>query len=391
MSDDAKGKKPFRQDQPVHPSLHFELSSSQAVCHFTGDWNISAGGDLESVNQTWHSFFEQDLAVKQIKLKVHSQVNWDSRLVAFISAKKKVLLKNGIEVDGDFPEKLNQLIDLRSDQVESTKDSSVSPVSGSFLDWWEPFCNWLSSPFNFLGAWVISLLMLPLLKTQMRIRDLIMECRQCGAAALPIVTLISFLTGLTMAFVGSVQLEKFNAKIYIADLVCLAMVREMGALMVGIIMAGRTGASFAAEIGSMKLNEELDSLRTFGLSPMEFLVLPRTLALLIMTPMLTIYADIVGMLGGLTVGTQIMDFSVSHYIEQTQASISGMWEVFSGLLKSLAFGLIIGLVGCFKGLHTGNSSVSLGRSVTSSVVTAVTLIVITDAVFEIVFSTLELR
>ena len=387
----AKGKTTFRQDQPVHPSLHFELSSSQAICHFTGDWNISAGGDLSSINQTWRSFFEQDLNVKQIKFKVHSQVNWDSRLVSFISAKKKVLSENGIEVDGDFPEKLSQLINLRSDQVESTKNSSVSRVSGSFTDWCVPFWHWLSSPFNFLGAWIISLLMLPLLKTQMRVRDLITECRQCGAAALPIVTLISFLTGLTMAFVGSVQLEKFNAKIYTADLVCLAMVREMGALMVGIIMAGRTGASFAAEIGSMKLNEELDSLRTFGLSPMEFLVLPRTLALLIMTPMLTIYADIVGMLGGLTVGTQIMDFSVSHYIEQTQASITGMWEVFSGLLKSLAFGLIIGLVGCFKGLHTGNSSVSLGRSVTSSVVTSVTLIVITDAVFVIVFSIFELR
>lgn len=391
MSDDAKEKKTFRQDQPVHPSLHFELSSSQAICHFTGDWNISAGGDLSSINQTWRSFFEQDLNLKQIKFKVHSQVKWDSRLVSFISAKKKVLSENGIEVDGDFPEKLSQLINLRSDHIDSTKASSRLPVSGSFFEWWVQFYKWLSSPLNFLGAWIISLLMLPFLKTQMRIRDLITECRQCGAAALPIVTLISFLTGLTMAFVGSVQLEKFNAKIYIADLVCLAMVREMGALMVGIIMAGRTGASFAAEIGSMKLNEELDSLRAFGLSPMEFLVIPRTLALLIMTPMLTIYADIVGMLGGLTVGTQIMDFSVIHYIEQTQASISGMWEVFSGLLKSLAFGLIIGLVGCFKGLHTGNNSVSLGRSVTSSVVTAVTLIVITDAVFEIVFSALELR
>ena len=152
MSFDAKEKKTLRQDQPVHPSLHFELSSSQAVCHFTGDWNISAGGDLESVNQTWHSFFEQDLAVKQIRLKVHSQLNWDSRLVAFISAKKKVLLKNGIEVDGDFPEKLNQLIDLRSDHVESTKDSSVSPVSESFLDWWEPFLPLVIKPVQLFGS-----------------------------------------------------------------------------------------------------------------------------------------------------------------------------------------------------------------------------------------------
>jgi phospholipid/cholesterol/gamma-HCH transport system permease protein len=238
---------------------------------------------------------------------------------------------------------------------------------------------------------VISLLSLGALKTQMRVGDFIQACRQCGASALPIVTLISFLTGLTMAFVGSVQLEKFNAKIYIADLVCLAMVREMGALMVGIIMAGRTGASFAAELGNMKLNEELDALRTFGIHPMEFLVLPRTLALLVMTPMLVVYADIVGILGGLTVGVQVMDFSVSHYIEQTQAAVVGIWEVYSGLLKSIFFGLIIGLVGCYKGLHSGSDSSALGRSVTSAVVVSVTLIVVADALFEVIFNAMELR
>jgi phospholipid/cholesterol/gamma-HCH transport system permease protein len=194
-----------------------------------------------------------------------------------------------------------------------------------------------------------------------------------------------------MAFVGSVQLEKFNAKIYVADLVSLAMVREMGALMVGIVMAGRTGAAFAAELGSMKLNEEIDSLKTFGISPMQFLVLPRTMALLIMTPLLTLYADVVGILGGLAVGTQVMDFSVLHYFEQTQTALKGMWEVYSGLVKSLAFGLIIGLVGCFKGLRSGNDSASLGRAVTSAVVTSITLIVVCDALFEIVFSYLDLR
>ena len=120
----------------------------------------------------------------------------------------------------------------------------------------------------------------------MRLSDLLSICRDCGASALPIVTLIAFLTGLTMAFVGSVQLEKFNATIYIADLVSLAMVREMGALMVAIVMVGRTGASFAAELGSMKIGEEIESLRTFGIPAMEFLVLPRTLALFIMTPIL---------------------------------------------------------------------------------------------------------
>jgi phospholipid/cholesterol/gamma-HCH transport system permease protein len=225
----------------------------------------------------------------------------------------------------------------------------------------------------------------------MRFTDFFVACRDCGASALPIVTLIAFLTGLTMAFVGSVQLEKFNATIYVADLVSLAMVREMGALMVAIVMAGRTGASFAAELGSMKLREEIDSLRTFGIPAMDFLVLPRTLALFFMTPLLTLYADVVGILGGLTVGTQVMDFSSLHYFEQTQSALTNMWEVYSGLIKSLAFGLIIGLIGCYKGMFTGNNSTSLGKSVTSSVVVSITLIVICDACFEIFFSFMGYR
>jgi len=242
-----------------------------------------------------------------------------------------------------------------------------------------------------LGEWIVSIFKLITGRSKARFLDFSIACRNCGVSALPIITLISFLTGLTLAFVGSVQLEKFNAKIYIADLVCLAMVREMGALMVGIIMAGRTGAAFAAEIGSMKLNEEIDSLRTFGISPMEFLILPRTLSLIFMIPLLTIYADVVGILGGLTVGTLVMDFSIIHYFEQTQVALHSMWEVYSGLLKSLVFGLLVGLVGCYKGMHSGSDSASLGRAVTASVVVGVTLIVITDAMFEIVFSYLGLR
>jgi phospholipid/cholesterol/gamma-HCH transport system permease protein len=169
------------------------------------------------------------------------------------------------------------------------------------------------------------------------------------------------------------------------------MVREMGALMVGIIMAGRTGASFAAELGNMKLNEEIDSMRTFGISPISFLVLPRALALFLMTPLLTLYADIVGILGGLTVGTVVMNFSAVHYLEQTQSALTHMWEVYSGVTKSLIFGLIIGLVGCYKGMNSGRDSAALGKSVTSAVVVSITFIIVADALFETIFSYLELR
>ena len=389
MSGNANGKMYHRQEQVSLPGLHFELNSSEVTCHFVGDWRIVVGGSLRTVTNDWVTFFKQNSNIKRIVLKVDSDLNWDSRLVSFLILKRTELDMMELVFVDDFPAKLNQLISLHSAKEIQAKLSTENGHTLSAL-----LTNVMlivSRPLNFLGAWVISLLSIPTLKTQMRIGDFIQACRLAGASALPIVTLISFLTGLTMAFVGSVQLEKFNAKIYIADLVCLAMVREMGALMVGIIMAGRTGASFAAELGNMKLNEELDALRTFGIRPMEFLVLPRTLALIVMVPMLVVYADIVGVLGGLTVGVQIMDFSVSHYIEQTQSAVSGMWEVFSGLLKSVVFGVIIGLVGCYKGLHSGNDSTALGKSVTSAVVMSVTFIVVADALFEVIFNALELR
>ena len=389
MSDNGNGNMPLRQEQVVSPTLRFELNSNGITCDFLGDWRIMSGGSLRSAALDWQTFFGQTFETKKVVLKVGQTIPWDSRLVNFIIVRRKELGRSGFVVKDDFPDRLRQLISLHSTNVVPSKLPD-KPLF-SYRAFLSEISLSISRPLNFLGAWVISLLSLCALKTQMRVGDFIQACRQCGASALPIVTLISFLTGLTMAFVGSVQLEKFNAKIYIADLVCLAMVREMGALMVGIIMAGRTGASFAAELGNMKLNEELDALRTFGIHPMEFLVLPRTLALLVMTPMLVVYADIVGILGGLTVGVQVMDFSVSHYIEQTQAAVVGIWEVYSGLLKSLFFGLIIGLVGCYKGLHSGSDSSALGKSVTSAVVVSVTLIVVADALFEVIFNALELR
>ena len=169
--------------------------------------------------------------------------------------------ERGIPLVDEYPQKLQQMISFFGLGRRNTviEEDRIIRNGSSFAQFFWRFANTL----NFIGAWIISLSKVPLGNTYMRMNDFVSACRRCGASALPIITLISFLTGLTMAFVGSVQLEKFNAKIYIADLVCLAMVREMGALMVGIVMAGRTGASFAAELGNMKLNEELDSLENF--------------------------------------------------------------------------------------------------------------------------------
>lgn len=373
----------------VPRSIELTADQGKASCRLSGDWlqlHSSA-----SAWEEWEGFWRRNEGeVRQCVFSLDVDSRWDSSLLLFLIASRSKLAEGHVSADfSELPPKVRKLVDFSDARLSAGKEARQSSDKNPWA---------LAHPlvvfapiFFFWGKWVIALLRVPMGKSFMRWRDLLEACRNCGASALPIVTLIAFLTGLTMAFVGSVQLEKFNATIYVADLVSLAMVREMGALMVAIVMAGRTGASFAAELGSMKIREEIDSLRTFGIPALDFLVLPRTIGLFIMTPVLTLYADVVGMLGGLTVGVQVMEFSHLHYLEQTQSALNNMWEIYSGLIKSLAFGLIIGLVGCYKGMHTGDDSASLGRSVTSSVVTSITLIVVFDALFEVTFSLLGFR
>ena len=391
MSDKTSPVK--KQGELANSCVRFHRDGDLSICELKGNWSILEGS-VRVATAGWRKFLSSNPTASVFRFVVREVESWDSSLIIFLDQCRRELSDLKKEFDcSELPDGMVCLIRLSQGRRANKSKSDFNLDAG--IDLLESGFARLSEGVTafvaFWGEWVGALFLMFTGKSNMRLRDWLNACRACGASALPIVTLISFLTGLTMAFVGSVQLEKFNAKIYVADLVSLAMVREMGALMVAIVMAGRTGAAFAAELGSMKLNEEIDSLKTFGISPMQFLVLPRTMGLLIMTPLLTLYADVVGILGGLAVGTQVMDFSVLHYFDQTQTALKGMWEVYSGLVKSLAFGLIIGLVGCFKGLRSGNDSASLGRAVTSAVVTSITLIVVCDALFEIVFSYLDLR
>lgn len=371
------------------PNMEWSFEGREVFISFSGSWSILSDQKPNLVSR-WNVLLKESIDIEVFHLNCSGSTEWDSSLVVFLNKIIKDIQKQEKKVGMQgIPHGLGKLLELSaSNQSEESDDVSTFDELEKFAS---DLPNYLIQPIEFFGAVIIAFFDFISGRSVMRWRDFFESARRCGASALPIVTLISFLTGLTMAFVGSVQLEKFNAKIYVADLVSLAMVREMGALMVAIIMAGRTGASFAAEIGNMNLNEEIDSLRTFGISPISFLVLPRTLALFIMTPLLTLYADVVGIMGGLTVGTVVMDFSVIHYLEQTQAALTHMWEVYSGVAKSLLFGLIIGLVGCYKGMYSGRDSAALGKSVTSAVVVSITFIIITDALFETTFSYLELR
>ncbi len=214
--------------------------------------------------------------------------------------------------------------------------------------------------------------------------DLAQYIQEAGAEALPIVSLISFLIGAIFAFVGVMQLREFGAGIYTADLVAIAMIREMAPIMTAILMAGRTGASYAAQIGTMKVNEEIDALTTLGLDPVDFLVTPRVIALIVMMPLLTMYASLLGILGGTAVGLSMLEVSLVQYAAQTVDSV-GLNSLFGGLFKSVIYGILIALAGCQQGMACGNSAMAVGQSTTRAVVMGIVLIVVSASVLTIVY------
>lgn len=215
-------------------------------------------------------------------------------------------------------------------------------------------------------------------------KDVAPTIEKTGADAVPIVALITFLIGLVMAFQGAVQLKQFGANIYVADLVGLSITRELGPLMTAIIVCGRTGASFAAEIGTMKVSEEIDALRTMGFDPMRFLVLPRTLALLVVLPLLTLLGDLIGIMGGLVVGLVSLDLTITGYLNETLKAVD-LWDIMSGVIKSVLFALVIALVACQQGLATTGGAEGVGRRTTSSVVTTLFGLILVDACFTVFF------
>ena len=237
---------------------------------------------------------------------------------------------------------------------------------------------------KFLGEMAVTFFRLVRLRVRFRAVDLFLLVQQCGAQALPIVTLISFLVGVILAFVGAVQLKQFGAQIYVADLVGIAIVHEMGAMMTGIIMAGRTGAAFAAQLGTMKVTQEIDAFTTMGFSPLEFLVLPRVIALVLMMPLLCLYADLIGVLGGAVVGLGMLDLSWTTSIRETMHAV-GLTDLFGGIFKSAVYGVLVALSGCLRGIQCGNSSSAVGDAATSAVVTGIVAIVAACGIFAVVF------
>jgi phospholipid/cholesterol/gamma-HCH transport system permease protein len=207
--------------------------------------------------------------------------------------------------------------------------------------------------------------------------------QECGFLALPIVSLISLLVGMILGFLGAIQLRMFGAEIYVADLVGVGMVRMMSPIMTGIIMAGRTGAAFAAQLGAMQVNEEIDALETMGVPPMEFLVIPRMIALILMMPLLCVYADLMGILGGALVGVGMMNLSVTEYAVRTRDALS-LTHFWIGIFQAAVFGALVALSGCLRGMQCGRSASAVGDATTSAVVTGIVAIITATAIITFV-------
>ena len=314
--------------------------------------------------------------------------DWDSALAVYLLNIQKACAEKNVTLDtSTIPEGALALIAL-SLAVEERKGARRTETSSPLLErignaslsiWKEAV-----SMMSFLGEATLSLGRFMTGRARYRRSDLWVAIEQCGPKALGIVTTISLLVGTILAFVGSIQLKMFGAEVFVANLVGISMTMEMGALMTGIILAGRTGAAFAAELGTMQVNEEIDALQTMGIPPMDYLVMPRMIALAIMTPLLVIYADLIGIVGGSIVGVFSLNMSPQLYFSQTFSMLT-LWTCMQGLIKGTTFGILIALAGCLRGMQCGRSASAVGDAATSAVVTSIVLIVVSDAIWTFIF------
>jgi phospholipid/cholesterol/gamma-HCH transport system permease protein len=363
--------------------------SARATLSSDGEWLVVSLEGIWRVTQSRPSWPDTARGREFTKVRVLSDrvESWDTSLLLFISAIEAGATARGAECDlSQLPEQVRALLA----QLDATHaHPPVQDRSQGFLahvGTATQLCyEALRSITTFVGECVIGLIRSLRNPAKFRWRDCLDQMQQCGAMALPITSLIAFLVGLTFAYQAAVTLRQFGADIWVADLVGVLMVREMGPLMVAVILAGRTGAAFAATLANMKTNEEIDALEVLGIPAVDFLVLPRLIALAIMMPLLALYANCVGILGGLLVAAGVLQIPPTAYWVETQ-SILDVTDIASGLIKATVFGLLIGLSGCLRGLQAERSAAGVGQAATSAVVTAILFMILADAVFAVVFN-----
>lgn len=324
--------------------------------------------------------------IKKVTFNTKELTCWDSTFVAMIFSVVGYLKDHGIEYDiSSIPTGAQRLLKLAFSvnkykaKVVAKNDSFLSNLGQKTLNMYNSFM----SGVQFLWITMISVVTFLLGKATYRKIDFGFALEDCSYKALPIVSLISFMVGLIFGFVGAVQLKVFGAQIFVASLVAIAMTRVMGAVMTGIIMAGRTGSAYAATIGTMQVNEEIDALKTMGIPVIDFLLIPRMMALMIMMPFLTIFSDVVGIFGGAFVGIFMLDLAPSEYWNTTVDAMN-MANFLVGVIHGFVFGIIIAICGCYCGIKSGRDADSVGKATTNAVVFSIVWIIIATAIITVI-------
>ena len=357
--------------------------------HLSGHWTLGmrppAAADV--LAQAWEP------SDRRVAVEGDRHLEWDSGLLIFLreviaDAERRHM---PIEFVG-LPAGATRLLSLAGARPEQTA-SRLGAAGPSLIDRIGSRAIGAAQSavevLAFVGDASVAMLRFVTGRARVRRSDLLIAIQEVGAQALPIVSLIAFLVGVILAYVGAIQLRAFGAQIYVADLVSVATTREMGAMMTAVVMAGRTGAAFAAQLGTMRVSEEIDALTTLGISPMEFLVVPRIIALAVMMPLLCLYADLLGMLGGAAVGMGLLHLGGLEYYQHSVHAIT-LDDFAVGLIKASVFGVLVAVAGCLRGMRSGRTSAAVGGAATSAVVTAIVLIIVSDAVITVLFDLLNL-
>ena len=358
------------------------------IVRFSGTWTLEDGmPDLRPVEQA----LAESSRPKVVGFDMGALQHWDSGVLAFVAKVEDLAQSHDVPVDrSGLPEPVQRLLTIaqavpekQGARAPELVDSRLERVGVAAIRGWKQAV----SAVTFLGEATLALGRLLTGRARFRWRDFAVIVQEAGVEALPIVTLINFLVGMIIAFVGAVQLLKFGASIYVADLVTIATARELGCLMTAVIMAGRTGSGFAAQLGTMQVNQEIEALETMGLPPMEFLVLPRLLALSLMMPLLCVYADVVAWFGGAFVAVGMLDLNPTLFWQESKQSVT-LTDISLGISKSLVFGVIIAICGCMQGIHAGKNAAAVGQAATSAVVLSIVWIVIADGIFAVLCNVL---
>jgi phospholipid/cholesterol/gamma-HCH transport system permease protein len=376
-------------DQIARLAIETDATSASEIVKLrcTGAWTVQGIAQLEQQLKdiSWPAEVDLEIDCSAISALDTSGAWLLHRTVRALEQQGRKVHITGLRAESSS---LMELISARavvSAQPTQSRDGLLASIGKQAWGGMENVFGLLA----FVGESAIALLRLITQPRHFRWRTILHNIQSAGVEALPIVGLLTFLMGVVIAYQGADQLQRFGANIYIADLVGLSMLRELSPLLTAIIVAGRSGSAYAAQIGTMKVTEEIDALRTIGISPQELLVLPKMIALVIALPLLTVFADVTGIIGGMIMARSKLDVSFDVFIVRLGDAVS-LSSFLTGIIKAPVFAAIIALVGCFQGFQVGGSADSVGRQTTLSVVQAIFLVILADALFSVVFNWLNI-